>query len=69
MKIRTLIVDDEPHAVEIIERYAANVPEIEIIGTCANAIKAYQVLQTTPIDLIFLDIKMPASRVPTCSAA
>lgn len=59
MKIRTLIVDDEPHAIEIIERYAANVPEIEITGTCANAIKAYQVLQTTPIDLIFLDIKMP----------
>ncbi len=59
MKIRTLIVDDEPHAIEIIERYAANVPEIEIIATASNAIKAYQFLQTNEVDLIFLDIKMP----------
>jgi two-component system response regulator LytT len=59
MKIRTLIVDDEPHAIEVIERHAAHVPEIEIIGTCSNAIKAYQLLQTTPVDLVFLDIKMP----------
>lgn len=59
MKIRTLIVDDEPHAIEIIERYTANVPEIEIIATCSNAIKAYQLLQTTQADLIFLDVKMP----------
>lgn len=59
MKVKTLVVDDEPHAVEIIERYAAHVPEIGIVGTCSNAIKAYQLLQTTPVDLIFLDVKMP----------
>lgn len=59
MNIRTLIIDDEPHAIEIIERYAANVPEIDVIGTCPNAIKAYQLLQITPVDLLFLDIKMP----------
>jgi two-component system response regulator LytT len=59
MNIRTLIVDDEPHAIEVIERYAANVPEIEIVATCSNAIKAYQLLQNMQVDLIFLDIKMP----------
>jgi two-component system response regulator LytT len=59
MNIRTLIVDDEPHAIEVIERYAANVPEIEIVATCSNAIKAYQLLQSTQVDLLFLDIKMP----------
>lgn len=59
MKIRTLIVDDEPHAIEIIQRYAANVPELEVVGTCPNAIRAYQLLQSTPVDLLFLDIKMP----------
>ncbi|MCF0068851.1 LytTR family DNA-binding domain-containing protein [Dyadobacter sp. CY261] len=59
MRIHTLIVDDEPHAIEIMERLAAHVPEIEIIATCSNAIKAYQLLQTTQVDLIFLDIKMP----------
>ncbi|SIO36534.1 LytR/AlgR family response regulator transcription factor [Chitinophaga niabensis] len=59
MTIRTLIVDDEPHAVDIIKRYAANVPGIEIVATCNNAIQAFQLIQNTKIDLIFLDIKMP----------
>jgi DNA-binding LytR/AlgR family response regulator len=59
MNIRTLIVDDEPHAIEVIERYAALVPEMEIVATCSNALKAYQLLQNVQVDLIFLDIKMP----------
>lgn len=59
MAIRTLIVDDEPHALEIIKKYAVNVPEIEIVDTCNNALKAFQLVQNTKIDLVFLDIKMP----------
>jgi DNA-binding LytR/AlgR family response regulator len=59
MNIRTLIVDDEPHAIEVIERYAANVPEIDVVATSSNAIKAFQLLQSMQVDLIFLDIKMP----------
>lgn len=59
MHIRTLIVDDEPHAIQIIERYAANVPEIQLVQTCSDAIKAHQFLQNNPVDLIFLDVKMP----------
>jgi DNA-binding LytR/AlgR family response regulator len=59
MRIKTLIVDDEPHAIEVIEKYTENFPEIELIGKCNNAIQAFQVLQQNKIDLIFLDIKMP----------
>ena len=59
MKIRTVIVDDEPHALEIIRRYAAHIPELEIIGTCSNALEAFQTIQNTKVDLVFLDIKMP----------
>ncbi|MFT3747050.1 MAG: LytTR family DNA-binding domain-containing protein [Agriterribacter sp.] len=59
MPIRTLIVDDEPHAIDIICRYATNVPDIEIVTTCNNAIHAFQVLQHNKIDLLFADIKMP----------
>lgn len=59
MTIRTLIVDDEPHAIEIIKRYSANIPEIEVVDTCHNAIKAFQTIQQTKIDLLFLDVKMP----------
>lgn len=59
MKIRTLIVDDEPHAIEVIENYLGNFTEIEITGRCNSAIQAFQVLQQKPVDLMFLDIKMP----------
>ncbi|MGN7786385.1 LytR/AlgR family response regulator transcription factor [Niabella sp. 22666] len=59
MKIRTVIVDDEPHALEIIRRYATHIPELEITGTCGNALEAFQMIQNTRVDLVFLDIKMP----------
>lgn len=59
MKIRTLIVDDEPHALDIIRKYALQIPEIEIVGTCGNAIEAFQTIQQKEVDLMFLDIKMP----------
>ncbi len=59
MKIRTLIADDEPHAIEIIRKYAEQVPALEIIGTCYNAIEAFHMIQQTQVDLLFLDVKMP----------
>lgn len=59
MKIKTLIVDDEPHAIDVIEKYIQNFQEIELVGKCSNAIHAFQLLQQTKVDLIFLDIKMP----------
>ena len=45
MPIRTLIVDDEPHAIEVIKKYVSQIPEIELLGTHTNAISAFQELQ------------------------
>ncbi|MBS7564277.1 response regulator transcription factor [Mucilaginibacter sp. Bleaf8] len=59
MKIRTIIVDDEPHAIEVIENYLGNFSQMEIAGRCNSAIQAFQLLQQKPVDLMFLDIKMP----------
>ncbi|MCC8409983.1 LytTR family DNA-binding domain-containing protein [Mucilaginibacter sp. UR6-1] len=59
MKIRTLIVDDEPHAIEIISSYLQNFSDVEVAGKCGNAMQAFQILQQKPVDLMFLDIKMP----------
>lgn len=59
MAIKTLIADDEPHAIGILQRYVANIPELEVVATCNNAIKAFQLLQNNKIDLLFVDIKMP----------
>jgi DNA-binding LytR/AlgR family response regulator len=52
-------VDDEPPAREIIRHYAEQIPSLEISGECENAIQAFAFLQQKPIDLIFLDIRMP----------
>ncbi|HXS55553.1 MAG TPA: LytTR family DNA-binding domain-containing protein [Hanamia sp.] len=59
MKIRCLIVDDEPLAVRLISSYIQQVPALEIVAACNNAIDAYRVLGEQKIDLLFLDIKMP----------
>lgn len=59
MKLRCLLVDDEPPALEILESYVSAVDGLEIVGTCANAVQAFGVLQQQPVDLLFLDIKMP----------
>ncbi|NHA05013.1 response regulator transcription factor [Mucilaginibacter sp. HC2] len=59
MKIRTLIVDDEPHAIEVLEKYISQFNQMELVGKCGDAIQAFQVLQQKPVDLMFLDIKMP----------
>ena len=59
MPIRTLIVDDEPHAIEVVKKYVSQIPEIELLATHNNAINAFQELQKNKVDLMFLDINMP----------
>lgn len=58
-KIKALIVDDEPLAQRVIERYAQDVPSLEIVAKCANAIEAQEAINKHDIDLMFLDINMP----------
>nr|WP_294906553.1 LytTR family DNA-binding domain-containing protein [uncultured Lacibacter sp.] len=58
-KIRCLVVDDEPPAREIMKQYIADTPMLQLEGECANAIHAIGFLQQHPVDLIFLDIRMP----------
>jgi len=57
--IRCLIIDDEPPAREIIRRYVQEIPTLQLMGECANAIQALTALQQHPVDLLFLDIRMP----------
>lgn len=57
--IKCLIVDDEPLAVDIIKGYVEQVPQLELIGTCNDAMGAFKVINEQPVDLIFLDIEMP----------
>ena len=57
--IRCLIVDDEPPAREVLRRYVQDVPTLQLAGECSHAIQALTVLQQQPVDLMFLNIRMP----------
>ncbi len=59
MKLRALIIDDEPLAHDIILEYAKSVPFIDIVGHCHLATEALVFLNEQEVDLIFLDIQMP----------
>jgi len=59
MKIRCVIIDDEPLAINVIENHLKNFDNIEVVATFNNPLKAYSVLEQEKIDLIFLDINMP----------
>jgi len=59
MKIRCMLVDDEPPALMVLESYAAQISGIEVVAKCNNAIAAADVLNQTAVDVLFLDIKMP----------
>ncbi len=58
-RLKCLIIDDEPLAQNVIENYLKNVPFIELIAKCENALSALEWIKKQKIDLIFLDISMP----------
>lgn len=58
-KIKCLIVDDEPLALDLLESYVKRTPFLELVGRCANAFEAMEVLANQTIELLFLDIQMP----------
>ncbi len=59
MKLKCLLVDDEPPALKVLTHHLSNINGTEIMGQCKNALEALDVLNSKPVDLIFLDIKMP----------
>jgi DNA-binding LytR/AlgR family response regulator len=59
MKLRCLLIDDEPPALKVLASYISAINGLEIAGQCRNAIEALDVLHQKMVDVIFLDIKMP----------
>lgn len=58
-KILCLAVDDEPPALEVIRKHIALIPTLELVTTCNNAVETLEILGKVPVELMFLDIKMP----------
>lgn len=59
MKLRCIIVDDEPIARKILREFVEQVSFLELSGQFENALKAQAFLEKNPADLILLDIQMP----------
>lgn len=57
--IRTVIVDDEPLALEVLKTYIAEMSNLELVASCKNALEANEVLKHNDIDLLCLDVQMP----------
>jgi len=57
--LNTLIIDDEPLALDVLETYINQMPELNLVARCSNALEANELLRKSQIDLIFLDIQMP----------
>ena len=59
MKIRALIVDDEPLARQRVRLLLDEEPDVEVIGESGDGFEAVDQIQATSPDLVFLDVQMP----------
>jgi len=60
MKYKCIIIDDESHAIEGLERYIATLPELEVFKTYHDPVIALrEIPKLAKVDLIFLDVDMP----------
>lgn len=59
MPYSCLIIDDEPPAIRILERFLLDAPELQVLGTYTNARDAMAAIRQAPPDLVFLDIHLP----------
>ena len=59
MTIKCVIVDDEPLALSVLERYINQTPSLELVEKFTNPVKAFNYLNDNEINLLFVDIQMP----------
>ncbi len=59
MTKKCIIIDDEPLAIELIKDHVSKFSNLEIVGTCQNAVEGLELLKSKQVDLMFLDIQMP----------
>ena len=59
MKLKCIIIDDEPIARKILKEFIEDVDFLELIGEAEHPLKAMSVLSEYPVDVIFMDINMP----------
>ncbi len=58
-KIRTVIIDDEAPARDLIRHYLKDLEEIEVVAECSDGFSGLKTIVSEKPDLVFLDIQMP----------
>ncbi len=58
-RLKCIVVDDEPLAMELIASYVRKIPFLELIGAFDNSLEAIAAIKESAPDLLFLDIQMP----------
>lgn len=58
-KIKCIVVDDEPLAVEMLATYIRKAPSLELAGTFTDPVQAVSAMAEIKPDLVFMDIQMP----------
>lgn len=59
MKIKCIIIDDEPLAIKVIENHLKEFQNFEIVNTFNNPLEALPLLEKESVNVLFLDINMP----------
>lgn len=59
MEYTCLIIDDEQPARELLKTYVGKVPHLTLVKSCKSALEGIEVINSQPVDLVFLDIQMP----------
>ncbi|MFG4004249.1 LytR/AlgR family response regulator transcription factor [Flavobacterium aquidurense] len=59
MKIKCVLIDDEPLAIKVLQNYFTNFTDFEVVGTFNNSLEALDFINSTAVDAVFLDINMP----------
>ena len=58
-KLRTIIIEDEAPARELLEHYLKDYNEIEVIAECPDGFAGLKSISEMKLDLIFLELKIP----------
>jgi DNA-binding LytR/AlgR family response regulator len=59
MKLKCIVIDDEPIARKILQEFIEEIDYLELVGQAENPLKALSLLNNNAIDIVFLDINMP----------
>ncbi|MEO7978739.1 LytTR family DNA-binding domain-containing protein [Flavobacterium sp.] len=59
MKIKCVLIDDEPLAIKVLQNYFNNFSDFEVVAAFNNSLEALDFINNTTVDAVFLDINMP----------